>query len=128
MEAIGSTLFSFVFLIGLVLIFKKGKRLLGVLIMLVAGYLLFYLPHSNFNRFKENSLGVYKSHSGYKLTIYKSETFSVYDIHGKAIDTGNVTFMDIDLGYINLYGKQAWMERKKEGEICCAPDGTLFKR
>lgn len=128
MEGIGSLLFLFVFLTGLVLLLKKGNRLLGVLIMLVACFFLFYLPGSNFNRFKEDSLGVYRSDSGYKLTIYASETFSVYDIHGKAIDTGNVEFTNIDLEYINLYGKKDWLEKKKEGEICCAPDGTPFKR
>lgn len=90
MEAIGSSLFSFVFLIGLVLVFKKGNRWLGLFLMLLACYFLFYLPNSSFNRFKEDSLGVYRSDSGYKLTIYESETFSVYDIYDKAMDTGTV--------------------------------------
>lgn len=128
MEAIGSSLFLIILLIGLVLVFKKGKRLPGILLMLVACYFLFYLPQSHFSRFKEDSLGIYRSDSGYKLTIYASETFSVYDIHGKAMDTGVVEYMNIDLGYITLYGKKDWLEKKKEGEICCAPDGTPFKR
>ncbi|GEM_PF-1352242 len=128
MEAIGSTLFLFVLLIGLVLVLKKGNRLLGVLIMLVACFFLFYLPNSHFDRFRENSLGIYRSDSGYKLTIYETETFSVYDIYGKAVDTGNVAYTNVDIGYINLYGKKDWLEKKKEGEICCAPDGTSFKR
>lgn len=128
MEAIGSALCLSLFLVGLVLMFKKGKRLPGVLLMLVACYFLFYLPSSNFNRFKEDSLGTYLSDSGYKLIIYDSETFCVYDVNGKKIDTGTVEYMNVDDGQMSLQGNKRWLERKNYGEICCAPDGTPFKR
>lgn len=128
MEAVGSSLFLIVLLIGLVLFLKKGNRLFGLLIMLFAGFFLYYIPYLNYQSFVQNSLGIYRSDSGYKLTIYESETFSVYDIYDKAIDTGTVEYMNVDGGQMSLQGNKRWMERKNYWEICCAPDGTPFKR
>lgn len=128
MEAIGSSLFLIILIIGLVLFLKKGNRLFGLLIMLFAGFFLYYIPYLNYQSFVQNSLGIYRSDSGYKLTIYDSETFSVYDIYDKAIDTGTVEYMNVDGGQMSLQGNKRWMERKNYWEICCAPDHTPFKR
>lgn len=42
MEAIGSILFLLVFLAGLVLLFKKGNRFVGLIIVLFAGFVFLY--------------------------------------------------------------------------------------
>lgn len=128
MEAIGSSLFLVILLIGLVLLFKKGNRVLGLIIVLFAGFFLYYIPYLNYQSFVQDSQGIYRSDSGYKLIIYESETFSVYDIYDKAVDTGTVEYMNVDGGQMSLQGNKRWMERKNYWEICCAPDRTPFKR
>lgn len=128
MEAIGSSLCLIILLIGLALLFRKGNRALGVFIILFAGFFLYVIPYMSYQSFVEGSLGIYRSDSGYKLTIFESETFSVYDIYDKAIDTGTVEYMNVDGGQMSLQGNKHWLERKNYWEICCAPDGTSFKR
>lgn len=128
MEAIGSSLFLIILLIGFALMFRKDNRALGLIIVLFAGFFLYVIPYMSYQSFVEDSQGTYRSDSGYKLTIYESETFSVYDIYDKAIDTGTVEYMNVDGGQMSLHGNKRWLERKNYWEICCAPDGTPFKR
>lgn len=128
MEGIGSAFFLLVLLIGLVLLFKKGSRVPGLLIILFAGFFMYFIPYLNHQSMINKSEGVYLSASGEKLIVYASATFAIYDIHARQIDSGKVEYQNSDLMEMTLYGKNFWLNRKNNWEICCGPGEMSFKR
>lgn len=102
MESIGSAFLIVILLAGIITLFKK--RVIGLTLMSIAVIFLYVIPNSRLTKFKEGSLGNYRSSTNRLLIIYKDETYALYE-NNTQIDSSYLEYIYVDDGVINFYGK-----------------------